>query len=243
MGSRRSGGMAEIKVNLGCGLNAVDGWHNFDRSPNLMLVRVPMLRRSLRRLGLLSDAHMAAWPRNVRRHDIRRPLPFGDRTVDAIYTSHTLEHLYLDEARLVLRECERVLRAGGVIRLAMPDAEQLARDLLDGVAVGGGDPGEAFNRNLNAHPLARPTMKHRVVALFASGPHRWQPTLSLLSALLAEAGFAEVRQCAFREGRSPDLASVEHREQSVFVEARAHMESWPTAPERHVNDAGASATS
>jgi hypothetical protein len=80
--------MTDLRLNLGCGLNAVESWKNLDRSPNFPLDRMPVAKRVLRRLGVLSDAHMTAWPRNVTRFDIRRRLtnsvtnsPFGRRAM------------------------------------------------------------------------------------------------------------------------------------------------------------------
>jgi predicted SAM-dependent methyltransferase len=62
----------------------------------------------------------------VRRWDIRKPLPFETGHVDVCYASHVLEHLSRPNARNLLRECYRVLRSGGVARLAVPDLENIA---------------------------------------------------------------------------------------------------------------------
>jgi predicted SAM-dependent methyltransferase len=42
---------------------------------------------------------------------------------DAIYTTHTLEHLYPDEVLTALREFKRVLKPGGGLVLIVPDLE------------------------------------------------------------------------------------------------------------------------
>lgn len=46
---------------------------------------------------------------------------FADQTVDLIYASHLLEHFGRHEVQGVLSEWFRVLRPGGVLRLAVPD--------------------------------------------------------------------------------------------------------------------------
>jgi SAM-dependent methyltransferase len=66
----------------------------------------------------------------VRSWDINHGLPFGSEEVDACYASHVLEHLRRDQARFLLLECFRVLRPGGIIRLAVPDLEGVAREYL-----------------------------------------------------------------------------------------------------------------
>lgn len=215
-----------MKLNLGSGPRVVPGWVSIDRSPSIALHRVPLLRTALRRAGVLAEGQLAPWPREVVRRDLRAPLPYPAASAEAIYSSHTLEHLYLDEARRVLAECHRVLRPAGVLRLALPDARAFAAALLagsgsasgPGSGSGGGD-GRVFNQRLQAHPESRPGMVAAVVRAAGSAVHRWQPTEDLVGELLADAGFTEVHSRRFREGALPELAVIEHRAESLFVEA------------------------
>jgi SAM-dependent methyltransferase len=91
-------------LNLGCGARFHAAWTNVDLHPQSP---------------------------GVRRHDVTRPLPFDDAMFDAVYHSHVLEHLPRDRAPALLAECRRVLRPGGVLRVAVPDLEQIARLYLD----------------------------------------------------------------------------------------------------------------
>jgi predicted SAM-dependent methyltransferase len=54
--------------------------------------------------------------------DLRKPLPFPDLSVDSIYSSHLLEHLQHDESIALLKECHRILKAGGTLSVCVPDA-------------------------------------------------------------------------------------------------------------------------
>jgi SAM-dependent methyltransferase len=63
----------------------------------------------------------------VIQHDLRARLPFPEATFEAVYHSHVLEHLPRTAALKLLQECARVLRPGGVIRVAAPDLERIAR--------------------------------------------------------------------------------------------------------------------
>jgi len=56
---------------------------------------------------------------------IKDPLPNDDGTVDNIYCSHVVEHLPNAVVLRFLREAHRVLRDGGTLRIACPDAEFL----------------------------------------------------------------------------------------------------------------------
>ncbi len=71
---------------------------------------------------------------NFRHADIRQGLAFqNSESVDWIYTSHFLEHLKREDALRFLKDCRRVLKPGGVIRVIVPNATYLmvraARDL------------------------------------------------------------------------------------------------------------------
>jgi len=211
--------MSGLRLNLGCGPNAVDGWINIDRSPNVVLDRLPAVKQSLAKLRILSAPHMESWPREVVRVDVRKGLDYPTGSATAIYSSHMLEHMYLEEARAVLRESRRILAPGGVLRLALPDGEQIAADLIKGVAPDGEDPGLEFNRRLCAFSFEPPTRRQRIVGKFGGSPHRWQPTRGLVTMLLRQAGYSTVEECTFQVGRLPDVASVEHREESFFLEA------------------------
>jgi SAM-dependent methyltransferase len=91
-------------LNIGCGSRYHPAWTNLDIAP-----RGP---------GVLA-------------HDASRGLPFADATFDVVYHSHVLEHVRRPEALPFLRDCRRVLKPGGVLRVAVPDLEQICRLYLD----------------------------------------------------------------------------------------------------------------
>lgn len=64
-------------------------------------------------------------------HDLRRGIPRPDGSCDVVYHSHLLEHLRRNDALLFMRECHRVLRGGGILRVATPDLERICRAYLD----------------------------------------------------------------------------------------------------------------
>jgi len=67
-----------------------------------------------------------------RQLDVRKGLPYDDNSVDLIFSSHLIEHLTYNEALKLLKECNRVLRDGGVLRIATPHAKFLMKDYLNG---------------------------------------------------------------------------------------------------------------
>jgi predicted SAM-dependent methyltransferase len=50
-------------------------------------------------------------------------LDFEDNTFDFIFSEHFLEHLFLDEAFELLKECYRILKPNGVVRIVVPDSD------------------------------------------------------------------------------------------------------------------------
>lgn len=60
-------------------------------------------------------------------HDLTQKLPFPDESFNFVYHSHVLEHFSKKEAPIFLRECYRVLSRGGIIRVVVPDLEQIAK--------------------------------------------------------------------------------------------------------------------
>lgn len=90
-------------LNLGCGARRHPAWTNTDLAPT---------------------------GADVLSVDLRKRLPFPDQEFDAVYASHVLEHLTPQEAKQLLVEVRRVLRAGGIARLVVPDLEGIVRDYL-----------------------------------------------------------------------------------------------------------------
>src|SRR5262249_39619387 len=119
------------RLHLGCGLNVVDGWLNVDGSWNAWLANHPLIRK-LAKASRLAPRSMfeVEFPRGITTLDVRKRLPWGDGAFEAVYASHLLEHIHLEDAKRLLRECRRVLKPGGVIRIVVPDLKAVALEYL-----------------------------------------------------------------------------------------------------------------
>ena len=82
-----------VKLNIGSGENAVQGYINLDYSPNVLLSRVPLLKSVMRWLKILKPEHMKSWDKGIIYKDARK-LNYPENSVDLIYSSHFLEHVY-----------------------------------------------------------------------------------------------------------------------------------------------------
>ncbi|WP_103667505.1 methyltransferase domain-containing protein [Pseudanabaena sp. BC1403] len=63
-------------------------------------------------------------------HDLKKGIPFPEQSFDIVYHSHMLEHLSKADAKIFMEECYRVLRPQGILRVVVPDLEQIARMYL-----------------------------------------------------------------------------------------------------------------
>ncbi|HWF93152.1 MAG TPA: methyltransferase domain-containing protein [Terriglobales bacterium] len=196
-------------VNIGCGTSVADGWYNIDNSPTIWLSRVPLIRQIFQ---------VPAWPKNVHRYNVLKGLPFSDGTVDFIYSSHTFEHFTFDQSLALTQECFRALKPGGVLRIVVPDLNQLVRSYL-------ADPAPMASHKFIEHL----SLSHTWRDLLHPGAHHQQmfDGRSLL-AMLRQAGFENAQLSRYRDSRIPELSGLEpevRRQESIYVEAQKLSEA------------------
>jgi predicted SAM-dependent methyltransferase len=94
-----------LRLNLGSGEVALEGFTNVDALPDAPSVDVVA--------------------------ELSKPLPFAEGEADLIYAAHVLEHFPTEVVPQVLSDWRRVLRAAGLLLVAVPDLEHIARTLVD----------------------------------------------------------------------------------------------------------------
>ena len=77
-----------------------------------------------------TNVDMAAHGPGVRSYNLLKRWPYSDGRFQAVYHSHVLEHFPREKAEGFIRECFRVLRPGGVLRVVVPDLENIAREYV-----------------------------------------------------------------------------------------------------------------
>ena len=94
-----------LKVNLACGPVFIigDDWLNLD---------------------------FAAHSPDVLRANLLTSMPITSDSVQLVYSSHFIEHIPKPDVDGFLRECLRILQPGGVLRLVLPDLQEMARTYL-----------------------------------------------------------------------------------------------------------------
>jgi predicted SAM-dependent methyltransferase len=191
------------KLHVGAGQTSLPGWLNTDRDP---------------------DTADAAYL------DATHRFPLPDAAVDYVYSEHTIEHLSYDQGVAMLRECHRVLRPGGRIRLATPDLE-----VMVSLVTRSDDESRqryirwATDEFLGAHTGYRAA--HVINNAFRGWGHKFIYDEETLVAALAEAGFTDGRRQPYGRSEDPELDGLEshgegagNREMTQFetlvVEAR-----------------------
>jgi SAM-dependent methyltransferase len=204
---RVSNGVA--KVNLGSGLTVAPGWINVDASPNALVASLPawLLRWAYRFSGSRDQFSRQDYVRILTHnrfvhHDLGFGIPLNDSTVDFVYSSHMLEHLYPKAGELLLKEVHRVLKSGGVVRICVPDL---------GSAVAHYQAGDRVRFLAHFFPADKRN---------ELGRHRYMYDYWMLERLLASVGFTSIRRLACGAGASPDIDMLDNRaDETLYVEA------------------------
>jgi predicted SAM-dependent methyltransferase len=173
------------RLNWGCGEHPEPGWLNSDikDAPGIDIVA-----------------------------DVRAGLPLETDSIDYIVSIHALPELPYTDLVPALAELRRVLKPGGVLRLALPDLER-------GIAAYQRGDDDYFHvpdedaRSLGAKFVTQMVWYGYSRSLFVP---------DFVEELLQKAGFDHVDHCAYRKTSSgwDDIVELDNREpETMFVEA------------------------
>ncbi len=157
------------KVHIGCGPHYIKGFVNIDSNFQ-------------RKVDYLLD--------------VRCGLPFPDNSMEFIFSSHMMEHLYINEAIELLRDCHRVLKSDGYMRLTLPDFEFAFRILA-------GDENSEFPRRFVSR------QGQAVNFMFCDGQHKYGYTKEIIKELALELGFSSVAPAPDDEQNIPNVHELD----------------------------------
>ena len=168
------------RLHVGCGSVQLEGWVNADIDPRAQLIV-----------------------------NLKRRLPFPANALDRIYSEHVLEHVSAEDGVSFLREAHRTLRPGGVIRVAMPDLD----DLIDGYS----NDWKRFDwLHWPGHEFIR-TRAEMLNIAFRWWGHLYLYNREELERRLHEAGFSSITFCEHGESIHEDLRNLETRDDSRLI--------------------------
>jgi len=151
--------MQDLFLNIGCGNCKLDGFINIDLEPT-------------------ADMQL----------DVRNGLPFDDDSVNGIYSEHFIEHLTQSEAVAFLRECRRVLKYKGILRISTPDLSNSVQRYLNN------DWREKSNLDTYGFGWLNTPCEYLNTAMREWG-HKWIYDETELVRLAKYAGFYQFKRC------------------------------------------------
>ena len=141
--------------------------------------------------------------------DAGEPFPIPDASIDYVFSEHLFEHLTFPQAENMLKECHRVLKPRGIMRIATPNLQFLV-DLYQ-------NPEKTINKryiewsaNGGGGGLKIPNSPVYVINKFhTEWGHQIIYDAETLKALLINNGFDEICMCNIGESKHEELRNVE----------------------------------
>lgn len=185
----------DLRLHVGCGDEALDGWINLDILP-------------FPAVDVVIDV-------------VEQGLPFSE--AQAVYAEHFLEHLEVDAALRFLAAAHGALCERGVLRLSTPSLDWTWRtlyrprdqELADATARGDGARAE-LRRQACAEAIA-------INRSFYGWKHKFLWNRALLERALRAVGFDELVWPARGESRHEFLRGIERHEESEDAPDRPHV--------------------
>ncbi len=193
--------MKKKYVQYGCGNVNVQDWLNFDASPTLRIQKIPLIGNFLKPyLNCIFDD-------KIMYGDIVKGLPIKDNSADAVFCSHVLEHLYLEDFYKALENTYKILKPSGVFRCIVPDLNKYIADYITSIK----------STNENKKVLAslvfckstsfgkenrKKGIKGVLSGFFGNSVHRWMWDEYSLTNELKKIGFINIKY--FSQGLSDD---------------------------------------
>lgn len=140
---------------------------------------------------------------------------FGENSAEAVYSTHFLEHLaYPNDVVTFLKVAHHTLKPFGILRIGVPDLELVAR-----AYVGGSDLKEIYGAEHRGFYY-----KDCAAERFMYFAREWSHTIlfdyPLLSGLLADAGFVNIRKRGVNESELPNWTHDRFASESLYCECR-----------------------
>lgn len=169
-----------IKLHVGCGSIYLDGWVNTD---NRVLPKV--------------DLH----------HDARDPFPHLDDSVDFAFNEHFIEHLTLPEGLAFFKEMYRLLRKGGIIRVAAPDLDVTVDQYVN----------ESWRPDFARSGIVVATRCEMLNITLHGWGHKYMYDYEDLALRLKDCGFINIERQEYGKSKYPELCNLENRWPSFLI--------------------------
>ncbi len=176
------------RVNVGCGMEPIKGWKNFDNSFSLRLSHNLWISRLLAMFKVFSKPQLDyinfAYSNFIEYADVTKKIPLPDGSVEVLYSSHMFEHLDQKSAVVFLGEVKRILIPGGILRLSVPCLKKLIELYAEN-----GDADRFIESSLLCIPHPKSFFEKIKFLLIGCRHHQWMYDGESLKKLLQSVGF------------------------------------------------------
>lgn len=174
-----------INIHLGASSNIIPGWINYDIDSSGGAIKA----------------------------DLINGIPLVDNTVNKIFSEHVIEHFTKESGYMLIKECYRVLKPGGTMRIGWPGLNKLVSSYL------------THSRKHKKHILPHLNLRYghwdEILAdrLF-SWEHRYAYTPRHMKDILKEIGFVEPRQCKYMNSRYGYCWDTHNDPVTIYIEVK-----------------------
>jgi predicted SAM-dependent methyltransferase len=185
------------KLEIGAGFSSLDGWLCGDIAPK-------------------SDSIIYL--------DATKRFPFDDGTFDYIYSEHMIEHIAWRDGLQMLRECRRVLKPGGTIRIATPDL-----DVLLALHGHSHDPRQAHYIKWITDVFLPDVKVYKASFVinnaFRNYEHQFLYDGDVMELALRHCGFVNIKRCPFGQSDDASLRGIESHGKNIADDDIAAFET------------------
>jgi predicted SAM-dependent methyltransferase len=163
---------------------------------------------------------------DVINHNVNIGLPFEDSSVEVIFSSHFIEHLTFEEGLNFIKECHRVLKPNGILRIVCPDIMIWIDKVYNAKDI------EFFEIYKNAIDVdywencvynVKDKIKTNIQVLNSmiyNWGHKWMWDFESLKTELESVGFGSIEQMEHLKSNIPIIEKIETRLSNDKIEAR-----------------------
>lgn len=215
-----------ILINIASGnkTSSKEGVVNIDRSP-LYRIKSSRMLKTFAEVLLNPERllKLKGLPENIMYANVSKSLPFSGSSVDYAYNSHYLEHVDRRDVVPFLRNIKNVLKPKGILRIVVPDMEEVFGVYKKHVLECSTNKAEYAKHDkyvsdiflqfvrTEAHGTSVQKPLRRFIENILLGSsmnrgenHKWMYDKYNLMAILEESGFIDIRTLSFRESGIPD---------------------------------------
>jgi len=169
------------------------------------------------------DNKLDGWENHDADVDITKKLPYDDDSVDFVFCEHCVEHIPYPSAVEFFKECHRILKPGGTVRITVPSIEQIYKN---------NDPDYwKFTTKFQPENSKRGALAN---IMFKHG-HQVCWTSALMEAALFYSGFEMPVYCETHKSPHPELTNVEGHHK-VIGDKFNLIESMSYEGTKYIND-------